>query len=382
MNVHFEPIRAATDMSALRADVRAFLDEKVAHLPAEVRAQSWSGWDDGLSAAMGARGWIGMTWPTTFGGQAASQLDRYTVVEEMLAAGAPVAAHWIADRQSGALILKFGSDDLKRELVPQIATGKLFFCIGMSEPNSGSDLASLRTRAQRVDGGWSISGSKIWTTFADKSQFMIALVRTTQQDARSSRDGLSQLVVDLSSEGVTIRPIEDQTGAAHFCEVFFDSVFVPDRMLLGEEGQGWAQVTAELALERSGPERFLSSHVLLEAVCETLNEQPDDAMLALLGEWAAELWVLRQMSLSVASRLERGEAPMLEAAIVKDLGARYEQSIARDLSGAFTASSFSDAGSAIEPVLTYLVANSPCFSLRGGTREILRGIIARELGLR
>lgn len=382
MNVHFEPIRAATDMSALRADVRAFLDEKVAHLPPEVRAQSWSGWDDELSAAMGARGWIGMTWPTAFGGQAASQLERYTVVEEMLAAGAPVAAHWIADRQSGALILKFGSDDLKRELMPAIAAGKLFFCIGMSEPNSGSDLASLRTLAQRVDGGWSVSGSKIWTTFANKSQFMIALVRTTQQDARSSRDGLSQLVIDLSSPGVTIRPIEDQTGAAHFCEVFFDDVFVPDRMLLGEEGQGWAQVTAELALERSGPERFLSSHVLLELVCETLVEEPDHAMLDLVGEWAAELWVLRQMSLSVTSRLERGEAPMLEASIVKDLGARYEQSMARDLAGAFQPTSFADAGSRLDPVLTYLVANSPCFSLRGGTREILRGIIARELGLR
>ncbi len=382
MNARFEPVRVSPDNTALRRDIRAFLGERIDDLPPQVRAQSWSGWDEALSRDIGGRGWIGMTWPEELGGSDATQLERYTVVEELLAAGAPVAAHWIADRQSGAVILKYGSNDLKSRLMPRIAAGEVFFCIGMSEPGSGSDLASLTTQAIRVDGGWQVNGSKIWTTHADKSHYMIALVRTAKRDAGPSRNGLSQLIIDLASEGVTIRPITDQTGATHFCEVFFDDVFVPDHMLLGHEGQGWAQVTAELALERSGPERFLSSHVLLEMALEALSDDADEETLSLLGGWAAELWTLRQMSLSVAARLDRGETPMLEAAIVKDQGARYEQSIPRGLAGIFPSPSFGNAGPDFIATLEHLIASSPSFSLRGGTREILRGIIAREVGLR
>ncbi|MGJ8536774.1 MAG: acyl-CoA dehydrogenase family protein, partial [Parasphingopyxis sp.] len=256
----FPPIRISPQGAPGRETIRAFLDERLDSSPAAERARSWSACDARFSEELGKQGWIGLTWPEKFGGKAASHLVRYRIVEELLAAGAPVAAHWFADRQSGTMLLRYASERQKARLLPRMAAGELYFCIGMSEPDSGSDLASLRTGARRDGENWRVTGSKIWTSHAQHAHYMIALVRTGS-DESDRRAGLSQLIIDLSSPGVTIRPIEDQTGDAHFCEVFLDDVLVPADMLLGEPGNGWAQVNAELALERSGPERFLSSHV-------------------------------------------------------------------------------------------------------------------------
>lgn len=377
----FPPIRIASDGAPAREDIRAFLDDRLDGLTPAERARSWSGCDGAFSQALGKKGWIGVTWPEEFGGSAASHLVRYQIVEELLAAGAPVAAHWFADRQSGTMLLRYASGPQKAEFLPKIAAGELYFCIGMSEPNSGSDLASLRTRATADGDVWRVTGSKIWTSHAQHAQYMIALVRTSSDDA-DHRNGLSQLIIDLSSPGITIRPIEDQMGDAHFCEIFFDDVEVQADRLLGEPGKGWAQVNAELALERSGPERFLSSHVLIEETLKRLSDTASEALTGLMGRWAADLWTLRQMSLAVAGKLEQGDDPMIEASIVKDLGAQFEQSVPRDLQAAWDDSSISDNDGELDSTLSYMIGASPSFSLRGGTREILRGIIARGLGLR
>lgn len=377
----FPPIRISPDCAPSREDIRAFLDDQLDGLSPAARARSWSACDARFSKALGTQGWIGITWPEEFGGKAASHLVRYRIVEELLAAGAPVSAHWFADRQSGAMLLRYASEAQKAAFLPKMAAGELYFCIGMSEPDSGSDLASLRTRAVHDGEAWRVTGSKIWTSNAQHARYMIALVRTAHDDA-DRRAGLSQLVIDLSSPGITIRPIEDQMGDAHFCEVFFDEVEVPTDMVLGEPGKGWEQVNAELALERSGPERFLSSHVLIEEVLKVLSDAPSEALTGLAGRWAADLWTLRQMSLAVAGKLEQGEEPMTEASIVKDLGAQFEQSVPRDLQAAWDDTSIADKQGELEETLTYLIGASPSFSLRGGTREILRGIIARGLGLR
>lgn len=151
-----------------------------------------------------------MTWPKEYGGQDRSALERYVVLEEMLAAGAPVAAHWIADRQSGPLLLKVGTEEQRRTLLPRIAAGECYFCIGMSEPDSGSDLAAVRTRAVPVPGGFRVNGTKLWTTYAHKSHYMLLFCRTGDGDDR--HDGTSQLLVDLNTPGITIRPIEDLAG--------------------------------------------------------------------------------------------------------------------------------------------------------------------------
>lgn len=188
-----------------------------------MRARSWGGYDTAFSRRIGAKGWIGLTLPPEYGGGGRSAFARYVLVEEYLNAGAPVGSHWIADRQSAPLILKYGTEAQKRFHIPRICRGESFFCIGMSEPNAGSDLASVRTRAVPNERGWLLNGQKIWTTNAHHCQYMIALVRTSGEP-QDRHQGLSQVIVDLSLPGVTVRPIEDLSGDSHFCEVFFDNV--------------------------------------------------------------------------------------------------------------------------------------------------------------
>ena len=223
--------------AALRAEVRAFIAEHEHRWTPEVRARSWMGFDRDFTRAVGARGWVGMCWPKQYGGGERSFLDRNIVLEEMLAAGAPVGAHWIGDRQSGPLILRLGTEAQRQKFLPKITTGEFAFCIGLSEPDSGSDLASLRTRADRVDGGWKLNGRKIWTTFGHLCDWMIALVRTSPAPEGGSRhQGLSQVLVDLKAPGVTIRPIRDLVGEKGFNEITFDDVMLPDDALVGQEG--------------------------------------------------------------------------------------------------------------------------------------------------
>lgn len=321
-----------------------------------------------------------MVWPKQYGGHERSALERYVVLEELLVAGAPVAAHWIADRQSGPLLLRFGTEQQRMRFLPAIARGEMYFCIGLSEPGAGSDLAAVRTRATRVDGGWRLNGQKIWTTIANQAHMMIALVRTSG-DASSRHQGLSQFLVDLKSPGVTVKPIVDMVGESHFNEVFFEDVFIPDDMLVGTEGEGWKQGTAELALERSGPERYLSSYRLLHELIAAAGPAPGDEVRNLIGTLTSELWTIRQMSLSVAGQLAAGADPTLEATVVKDLGACFEQDLPRVVQ-AIIDTELDKSNAALRAVMNYLLQTSVSFSLRGGTREILRGIIARGLGLR
>lgn len=365
----------------LRGEVRAFLAGELASIAPELKAQSWSGFNPDFSRKLGARGFIGLTWPKAYGGHERSALERYVVIEELLAAGAPVAAHWVADRQSGPLLLKFGNEEQRRRVLPGIAKGETYFSIGMSEPDSGSDLASVRTRATRSNDGWRVRGTKLWSSGAHRSHYMIALFRTG--DGVDQRQmGLTQFLVDLKGPGIHVRPIADLTGHAHFNEVVFDDAPLPLDAVIGAEGQGWAQVTAELAYERSGPERFLSSMVLLKHLIAAAGANPSERVAIAIGRLTARLHALRQLSLSVATQLQRGANPALEAALVKDVGAVFEQDIpeiAHDLLGLETSLGSDDA---LKRVQAYLTQVAPSFSLRGGTREILRGIIARGLGLR
>ncbi|WER50050.1 acyl-CoA dehydrogenase family protein [Cupriavidus sp. WKF15] len=369
--------------TAFREQVRAFLAEHMPALPPEVRARSWMGFDAAFSRALAARGWVGITLPAAHGGAGLDPFSRFVLVEELLAAGAPVSAHWIADRQSGPLILRYGTEAQKAKYLSAICRGDAFFCIGMSEPNSGSDLASVATRAVRQpDGSWRLNGRKIWTTNANHCHYMLALVRTsgTPQDRQT---GLSQVIVDLCAPGVTVRPIQDLTGDAHFSEVSFEDVVLAPDALIGQEGSGWEQVNAELAFERSGPERLYSSVVLLDTWLAALRRLPEgrrDTVTA--GRLVGHLAVLRAMSLAVTARLAAGESPVVEAALVKDLGTTFEQSIPALVEAALGDEPALAADGALYRTLAYVTQIAPSYSLRGGTREILRGMIARGLGLR
>lgn len=374
----FSPI--PPEAEAIRTEVRAFLAEALADYPPTRRAESWMGFDAQFSRRLGARGWIGMALPKRYGGADASPFTRYVVIEELLAAGAPVSAHWFADRQSGPQILHYGTEAQKEFHLPAICRGEQFFCIGMSEPNSGSDLASIKTSARRVGDKWVVNGQKVWTTNAHRSHYMIALVRTSIDSKRN--EGLSQFIIDLSLPGITIRPIKDLTGATHFNEVFFDDLTLDADALIGLEGQGWAQVTAELAFERSGPERFLSSIALLHTLIGEIGGEPDAFQAREIGRLTARLITLRQMSLAVTAQLAAGRNPAWEASVVKELGTTFEQELPEVAQLLLDASPSTRGGSEHARVLAYLTQEAPSFSLRGGTREILRGIIARGLGMR
>jgi alkylation response protein AidB-like acyl-CoA dehydrogenase len=368
----------------LREEVRAFLAEEAARGTFDpalgLRNPSY---DREFSKRVGARGWIGMTWPKEYGGYERSQLERYVVTEEMRAACAPTWSHFVADRQSGPVILKYGTEAMKQEILPKIARGELCFAIGMSEPNSGSDLFAASTRAVREGDHYRVNGTKIWTSNAHRAEYMIALFRTAPPTKENRRHGLTQFLVDMALPGITVRPIDQMPGATDFNEVRFEDVMIPADQVLGEVDGAWKQATAELAYERSGPERFLETFYLLPALIRAVGAEPDVRASEGVGRLVAQLHALRRMSVSVAGMLEAGHEPVLEASVVKDLGTVWEQALparARDLA----AFACPDPGNraAFEELVEHATLVAPKLTIQGGTTEVLRGIIARGLGLR
>lgn len=367
------------ELSDLRARVRDFLRGERERGGFTPMVNSWmSGWDIDFSRRLAAAGFLGMTIPVEYGGRGRTFLDRFVVNAELLAAGAPVAAHWFADRQVAPAILSSGTEAQKRHFLPAIAAGAASFAIGMSEPDSGSDLASIRTQAKRDrQGSWRLSGTKVWTSGAHRADHILVLARTQAKDPAARHTGMSQFIVDLSTAGIDVRPIISMDGEHHFNEVIFDQALVGEDALLGTEGNGWAQVTAELAFERSGPERFLSTQVLLEAIREH-REQLSPGWASELGRYTARLAALHQMSMSVAGAQSQDRDAATVAGVVKMLGTATE--------GELTDHIGIEATSAAPSELAHLVRQAAStragFTLRGGTNEILRGVLAREIGLR
>jgi alkylation response protein AidB-like acyl-CoA dehydrogenase len=367
-------------LTELRLEVRAFLDEQIADGRFVPHVDTWlTRWDREFTRELGRRGWLGMTIPTEYGGHGRTFLERFVVTEELLVVGAPVAAQWVADRQIGPSLLRYGSEEQKQAFLPRIAAGEVVFGIGMSEPDAGSDLAAVRTRAERVDGGWRLTGTKVWTSGAHEADAFFALARTAPVDPADRHAGLSQFIVDLRAPGVEIRPIISMGGDHHFNEVHLDGVLVPDERVLGRVGEGWRQVTSELGFERSGPERFLSTYQLLAEAASAMGEGrlPQDVGL---GRHVARVAALHQMSFAVATALEAHEEADTAAAVVKVLGTTGEGDIA-DYVDTLTATGWVE-DEELYRLLHAAIIQRPGFTLRGGTNEILRGVIARRLGLR
>ncbi len=384
VNLNFDPIRLPPECQALRAEARAFLAEEIAtgtfdpHRPGDGDSH-----DRAFSRRVGARGWIGMTWPRPYGGHERSHLERYVVTEEFRAANAPDHFHFVADRQSGPILLKYAPEHVKKDILPRICRGELCFAIGMSEPGSGSDLFAAKAKASKVDGGWRINGSKIWTTSAHVADYMLALFRTSPPSKENRRHGLTQFLVDMKSPGIAVNPIYQMTGQRGFNEVVFVDAFVPDDYVMGEIDGAWKQATSELAYERSGPERFLETFYVLVGLIRALGPQPDLRGAEGLGRLVAQLHTLRRMSVSVAGMLQAGKEPVVEGSIVKDLGTLWEQKLpgrVRELAAFLEPEIINRAPLADQLAFATMIA--PKLTIQGGTTEILRGIIARGLGLR
>ena len=373
----FSPTELTVRERRIRHDVRAFL---ATALPADYRPGLGfaAAHDPEFSRSLAERGWVGMTIPAEYGGSGATFVERYVVVEELLAAGAPVAAHWVSDRQTAAMFLRYGTEEQRKEFLPGIAAGECYFSLGMSEPDAGSDLAAVRTSGRRVDGGWLINGTKVWTTNAHLNHFMVALCRTSPAEVKHS--GLSQMIIDLGAPGVEVRPIEFLDGSHHFNEVVLTDVFVPDERVLGEIGAGWVQVTSELAHERSGPDRYLTVMAPLTAfVRELADREATPFQHAALGRIAAKLWAVRQLGLAVARALDAGMTPATDAALVKDLGTSIEQEIIETLRLVSSMEFDPRTDSLFSSLMAEAVATGPSFTIRGGTTEVLRSVASKGL---
>lgn len=372
------PISSEERHHPLREEVRQFLhDEGAASTAGETSVRRAASPE--FSRRLGERGWIGMSFPEAYGGHDRTPLERFAVIEELLAAGAPVSAHWVADRQTGSTILLFGTEEQRRQFLPAIAAGTCFFSLGMSEPDAGSDLASVRSRAEKVEGGWLLNGTKIWTSGAQRNDFFVVLCRTSQAEDR--HDGLGQLIVDLRAPGVTVNPIEMLDGSKEFNEVVLEDVFVPDEMTLGEPGMGWQQVTSELAFERAGPDRYMSSYGLLALfLSEWVDADAVEPPVAeAAGELIAKLWILREMSMAIAQTVGSGAIPAVEAALVKDLGTNYEREVVDVIRTAVDLEVDVASDSPFERALADSILLSPSYTIRGGTTEVLRSVIAKKL---
>jgi alkylation response protein AidB-like acyl-CoA dehydrogenase len=357
------------------ADLRHEVRTMLAGTEFTPRCDSWMrGFDAGFSRAVGTRGWIGMTWPTEYGGGGRSGLERLVVTEELLRAGAPVAAHWTADRQIGPTLLRHGTEQQRRELLPAICAGDVVVCLGMSEADAGSDLSAVRTRAVRADGGWRITGTKIWTTSAHRATHAYVLARAGEAGDRHT--GLTEFLLDMARPGITVRPILDLVGEHHFNEVVFDDVEAHDDEILGAEGQGWAQVTGQLAFERGGPERYLSTYPLLAALVDCVRRRPDRAATETLGRLAARLTVLRRLSWTIATAIDAGTATGTLAAELKLLGTDFEKDVVE--AGRYIVDVCGDGEPGLAALLTDALVSVPGGSIRGGTSEIMRTLIGRS----
>ncbi|MFJ8816566.1 acyl-CoA dehydrogenase family protein [Amycolatopsis thermoflava] len=358
-------------LNDLRLDVRELIASWRSEGRFVPRSDAWlRSADVEFSKELAARGLIGLTWPQPFG-RGASNLARLAVTEELLRAGAPVAAHWVGDRQIGPAILRHGTIRLREEILPGIASADFLFCLGMSEPEAGSDLAAVRTRAVQVADGFELTGRKIWTSNAHRATHAYVLARTTPVDEVDRKhQGLTEFIVDMNSPGISVTPIVDLSGERHFNEVAFDRVHVPAHRVLGEVGDGWSQVMEQLSFERGGPERVLSTYPLLAAVLGRLDV-PELRPRA--GRLIARLAVLRQLCAQIAERLDAGEAPGQEAATCKYLGNAFEQDVL-DLARDALAAGVED----LRPEFGAALLASPGFTIRGGAADVLLSIITKQ----
>jgi len=382
--VDFEPIRLPKEFDDFRTEVREFLAAEVANGTWNPKVKKVSkDIDRSFAHRVAKMGWIGMCWPKEFGGGGRSFLERYILQEEYRIVSAPTSSYSTGDRQSGPVIMKYATEEVKRDIIPRIISGELTFCIGLSEPNSGSDLFAANVRAKKVDGGYLVNGTKIWTSNAHHAHYMIGLFRTAEKTKENHRHGLTQFLVDLSKDGIKINPIHNLAGFHEFNEVVFEDCFVEDKYLIGEENAAWKQATSELAFERSGPERFLETIYVLIELIRVLGENPDARAAEGVGRLVAQLHCLRRMSISVNGMLAKGLEPTLQGSIVKNMGTLWEQELpanARELA-AFVDDD-ADGMETFEHLLEFATLIAPKVTIQGGATEILRGIIARGLGLR
>jgi alkylation response protein AidB-like acyl-CoA dehydrogenase len=331
---------------------------------------SWiNGYSREFSLELGRRGWIGMTWPRDVGGGGRSPMERFVVTEALIAAGAPIAASWFADRQMGPTLIAYGTQEQKQAFLPGILAGETGWCIGMSEPDAGSDLAGLSTRAQRRGDDFVINGQKIWTSFGATADYCYLICRTSTEGPKHA--GISELIVPMDAPGITVRPITDMTANRHFCEVWFEDVRVPVSNLVGTEGGSFAQTMRQLEHERGGIDRLLSNRaVYLDALDRAERADP------LVRQQIARLETGYRLGRLLVLRETLGQAPRSFSAATKTYCTEHEQRVAEFASAVLGADALAWGRTARS------VCYAPAYTIMGGTSNVLRNVMAeRVLGL-
>jgi alkylation response protein AidB-like acyl-CoA dehydrogenase len=367
----------APELTALQEEATEVAIEAAA--TSEFPEDSWIvGSSREFAKQLGDRGWLGMTWPVEEGGHGRTALERFIVFEALIANGAPVAASWFADRQMGPTLLQFGTPEQRRRFLPDIIAGTSMWCIGMSEPDAGSDIASLRTRAVADGDDWIVTGQKVWTSGAAFADWCYLIART-DPDA-PPHAGLSELLIDMHAPGVSVSPIEDMTTSRHFCEVTLDEVRVPGENLVGEVNGSFRQLMRQMEHERGGIDRLVSNRSLYRDVMASGLVDGDDPVVR---QEVAALETGYRIGRLLVLREVLQQAPKSFSAATKTFCTEFEQRVAAfcgRVLGPHALLWGADAGLGGRAARN--ICYAPGYTIMGGTTQILRNILGeRVLGL-
>ena len=376
----------SAEQEKLRQEVRDFLEEELRNGSFEPSCDAWiQGYSPEFTKKVAQKGWIGLSWPKEYGGQGRSHVDRFVLTEEMLRYGAPAACHWFADRQIAGSIIKYGTEEQKQELLPKILRGEAYVGLGMSEPQAGSDLASLQTRAVEDGDEYIIDGQKMWTSCAGFMNYIYLLARTDFEALKHR--GISEFIIDTSLPGITITPTIDITDSEAWGEVFFDNVRIPKSCLIGEKNRGFYQVMNQLDYERAGLERLMGNYPLFDAIIQFTKETEQDGkplskdalIRQKLAQLQIEFEVGRLLTYRVALAIDEDRIPNVEAAMAKVYSTAFEQHLANmatDILGLYGQLLAESKWVPILGMAPHSYLGSKGYSLQAGTSEILRNIIA------
>jgi alkylation response protein AidB-like acyl-CoA dehydrogenase len=356
------------EQQALRAEAREMARDAVGRY-GRFNDTWMNGYSKEFSKELAARGWIGMTWPREHGGGGRPPIDRLIVAEEMIAAGAPIAASWFADRQMGPALITYGTAEQQRTYLPGMLAGDTTWCIGMSEPNAGSDLASLKTSATLDGDEWVINGQKIWTSFGEVADYCYLICRTSNDGP--PHVGISEIIVPMNTPGIEVRPITDMTTNRHFCEVFYTDVRVPKDNLVGKEGGAFGQTMRQLEHERGGIDRLVSNKALFDIAVERADSSDPR-----VRQEIASIEIGYRLGRILVVREVLRQAPAGFSAATKCFCTELEWRIAQFVSRVLgpEATLWND--------ITQGLAYAPAYTIMGGTSNVMRNILAeRVLGL-
>jgi hypothetical protein len=380
------------EQERLRREIRDFVESELAQGTFDVAVNQWvRGYSPEFSRKVAERGWIGLTWPREYGGGGLGDIERLVYAEEMLRYGAPVSFHWMGERQIGQALIACGTEEQRREFLPRITRAEISFCLLFSEPEAGTDLASVKTRARETEDGFILDGQKVWTSGGHHADYGWLLARTDPDVPKHK--GLSEFILDMTLPGITVRPLIDMTGGQHVNEVFFDSVLVPKNTLVGQKNGGWKQLMAQIDHERSGMERVMGDYAVLTGLlnyCRTtrrngelLSDKP--LIRNKLAQLAIEFEIGRLLIYRVAWLLGEGRSPTYEAALAKVCGTEFQQRLARSAMEILGLHGQVLPGSDCAPfggIAAWDYSVSLSYTLQGGTSETMRNIVAmRGLGL-